>query len=190
MRPTAKHLYSANRLPDVSIDDDAFYRRILLVSFPQTIPKEDRLNRTDLEEQLESELDGILQWAVEGLRRVLDNNGFTHDLAPADARRKWEEHSSSIGRFKASALKVTGNSQDVEAKQDVYTTYTEFCQQQGLSTETQQELTRTLKRDPRITDAKRTPESWDTQTRCYVGVQIRGNTDTRAEPDPQNSAAF
>jgi P4 family phage/plasmid primase-like protien len=176
MRPTAKHMYSANRLPDVSIDDDAFYRRILLVSFPRTIPREDRVNRSDLEDQLESELDGILRWAVEGLQRVLDNNGFTHDLEPADARRKWEEHSSSIGRFKASVLKITGESDDVAAKQDVYTAYTQFCQDQGLSTETQQELTRTLKRDPRIMDAKRTPSGWDTQTRCYVGMQIRNDS--------------
>jgi len=182
MRPTAKHMYSANRLPDVSIDDDAFYRRILLVSFPRTIPREDRVNRSDLEDQLESELDGILRWAVEGLQRVLDKNGFTHDLEPADARRKWEEHSSSIGRFKASVLEITGDSEDVAAKQDVYTAYTEFCQDQGLSTETQQELTRTLKRDPRITDAKRTPAGWDTQTRCYVGVQIRSDSGNQSEP--------
>jgi len=33
-QPTAKHIFAANTLPDVSLDDDAFFRRILLVPFP------------------------------------------------------------------------------------------------------------------------------------------------------------
>lgn len=171
IHPTAKHLYSANRLPDVSIDDDAFFRRILLVSFPKTIPREDR--DPELSERLIDELDGVLLWAVEGLQRLMRNEQFTWDPVPEVTRRRWEEHSSSIGRFKAAALDVSGDSQDVEAKKDVYTAYTNFCQKRGLSTETQQSVTRTLKRDPRISDAKRTPEKWDSQTRCYVGLQIQ-----------------
>lgn len=172
IEPTAKHLYSANRLPDVSIDDDAFFRRILLVSFPTTVPRDERDPK--LADRLIDELDGVLLWAVEGLQRLMQNDAFTHDPDPQDTRRRWEEHSSSIGRFKAAALKVTGNQEDdVEAKEAVFTAYTEFCQDQGLSTETQQNLTRQLKRDPRISDAKRTPSYADTQCRCYTGIQIR-----------------
>jgi len=172
IEPTAKHLYSANRLPDVSIDDDAFFRRILLVSFPRTVPREDR--DPDLPDRLTDELDGVLLWAVQGLQRLMENGEFTHDPDPQDTRRQWEEHSSSIGRFKTAALEITGNHDgDVETKEAVYSAYTTFCQEQGLSTESQQSLTRTLKRDPRISDAKRTPEYADTQTRCYTGIQIR-----------------
>jgi putative DNA primase/helicase len=173
LRPTAKHLYSANQLPEASIDDDAFYRRILLVSFPDTIPHDERVNRAKLDAELESELDGILRWAVQGLQRVIEQDGFTHDLSPQETRRRWDEHSSSIGRFKASALNVTGDSANVEAKQEVFSAYTNYCEDQGLSTETQRQLTRTLKRDGRITDADRTPPHHDKQTSCYVGIQIK-----------------
>jgi len=182
MRPTAKHLYSANRLPDIEIDDDAFYRRVLLVSFPATVPREKRDPK--LPQRLEKELDGVLRWAVEGLERVLEQEGFSYDLTPADTRRQWEEHSSSIGRFKASALKVTGDSADIAVKENAFSAYTAFCQNQGLSTETQQELTRTLKRDPKITDAHRTPQGWSNQTRCYVGVQLREGWHPETDEDP------
>jgi len=182
MEPTAKHLYSANRLPDIEIDDDAFFRRILLVSFPTTVPKDQR--DPSLPNRLEQELDGILRWAIEGLSRVLAQEGFTHDLTPNETRRRWEEHSSSIGRFKASALKVTGDSSDVAVKEDVFSAYTAFCEDQGLSTETQQELTRTLKRDPYVTDAHRTPPGWSKQTRCYVGVQLRDGWHPRTDDEP------
>jgi putative DNA primase/helicase len=176
LHPTAKHMYSANRLPEVSIDDDAFYRRILLVSFPTTIPRSERVNRSELDARLEQELDGILRWAVEGLQRVLEQNGFTHDLPPDETRHRWEEHASSIGRFKAAALNITGDSGDVEPKDRVHSVYSQFCQDHGLSTESKRELTRMLKRDPRITDGHRTPPGHSGQVRCYIGAEIDEST--------------
>jgi putative DNA primase/helicase len=175
IRPTAKHLYAANRLPDVSIDDDAFFRRILLVSFPTTIPMEDRINRSDLDAKLETELNGILRWAVEGLQRVLSQNGFTHDLPPSETRKRWEERASSVGRFKAQMLEITGSSEDIEPKDRVFSAYTDFCQRKGLSAESKRQLTTMLTRDPRIGGAQRTPSGFAKQVRCYTGVQIDEN---------------
>lgn len=170
IEPTAKHLYSANQLPEIKIDDDAFFRRVLIVAFPQTIDRNQR--DPNLGEKLRLELDGILRWAVKGLQRLLDNEGFTRDLTPEETRRLWDEHASSIGQFKIRRLDVTGHSEKVEAKQDVYRAYTEFCMDNGLPTESQQKLTRVLKRDPRIGQAKRKPDGWDKRAKCYVGVQL------------------
>jgi len=173
IRPTAKHLYSANQLPEASIDDDAFYRRILLVSFPTTIPKDERVNRSELDARLEQELDGILRWAVQGLQRVMDQNGFTHDLGPDETRRRWESRASSIGRFKATALNITGDhSEDFIPKEKAYSAYTQFCNDRGLAKEEKPTLTRTLKQDSRIADAQRTPPGYSKQVRCYTGFQL------------------
>jgi len=173
IRPTAKHLYSANQLPEASIDDDAFYRRILLVSFPTTIPKDKRVNRSELDDRLEQELDGILRWAVEGLQSVMDQNGFTHDLSPEQTRRRWESRASSIGRFKVTALDVTGDhAEDFIPKEKVFSAYTQFCNDRGLAKEEKQSLTRTLKQDSKISDAQRTPPGHSGQVRCYTGFQL------------------
>ncbi len=173
IRPTAKHLYSANQLPEASIDDDAFYRRILLVSFPTTIPKDERVNRSELDDRLEQELDGILRWAVEGLQSVMDQNGFTHDLSPEQTRRRWESRASSIGRFKVTALDVTGDhAEDFIPKEKVFSAYTQFCNDRGLAKEEKQSLTRTLKQDSKISDAQRTPPGHSGQVRCYTGFQL------------------
>ena len=171
--PTAKHLYSANQLPEASIDDDAFYRRILLVSFPTTIPNDERVNRSELDARLEQELDGILRWAVEGLQSVMEQNGFTHDLSPEETRRRWESRSSSIGRFKATALDVTGDhAEDFIPKEKAYSAYTQFCNDRGLAKKEKPTLTRTLKQDSRIADAQRTPPGYSKQVRCYTGFQL------------------
>lgn len=175
IEPTAKHFYSANQLPEIKIDDDAFFRRVLIVAFPKTVPREER--DPNLPNQLKMEIDGILRWAVEGLCRLLGNEGFTRDQKPKETRRLWDEHASSIGQFKVRRLEVTGHSQDVEAKHGVYQAYTDFCMENGLPTETQQKLTRVLKRDPRIGQAKRKPEGSE-RVECYVGVLLY-NSDQR-----------
>lgn len=171
LKPTAKHLFSANQLPDVSVDDDAFFRRVLLVEFPTTVPREKRDPR--LPAKLRDEADGILKWAVEGLQRVLRNGGFKHDRAPHETRRRWEEYSGTIGRFKAARLKVTGDTDDVEAKHEVFSEYCAYCKRIGQSNETKNQLTRKLKEDPKIDDGKRTPDGYEKQVRSYTGVRLK-----------------
>jgi P4 family phage/plasmid primase-like protien len=170
IQPTTKHLYSANQLPEIKIDDDAFFRRVLIIPFPRTVPKEERI--PSLADKLKLEANGILRWAVEGLKRLLKNQEFTGDLSPSETRRLWEEHASSIGKFKIRRLNVTGRDEDAVAKEDLYSAYAEFCMEKGLAAESQQKLTRVLKRDPKIGDADRTPPGWDQQTSCYTGVQV------------------
>ncbi|WP_208425610.1 phage/plasmid primase, P4 family [Salinibacter sp.] len=172
IQPATKHFYSANQLPDIKIDDDAFFRRVLIVPFPETVPKKKR--DPALPKKLKLELDGILRWAVEGLVQVLETGDFTGDLSPSETRRVWQEHASSIGRFKVRCLDVTGrHDQDVEVKDEVFTAYRAFCEENGLSAESQSQLTRVLKRDPKIDDGDRTPPDWDQQKDCYTGVRLK-----------------
>ncbi len=170
IRPTAKHFYSANQLPEIKIDDNAFFRRVMIVAFPETVDREDRDPK--LGQKLKLEIDGILRWAVEGLQRLLKNEDFTRDLTPQETRRLWDEHASSIGQFKIRCLNVTGDNGHAVPKDGVYDAYGQFCMDKGLPTESQRKLTRVLKRDPRIGQAKRKPAGADERCRCYTGVEI------------------
>ena len=64
----AKHIYSVSGLPPLAAGDD-FFRRVLLVSCPETLGGRER--GLKLRQDLWEERAGILQWALEGLRRVL-----------------------------------------------------------------------------------------------------------------------
>jgi len=66
--PTAKHLFATNNLPTVRDVTDAVYRRILILGFSQIVPldKQD----TTLAAKLKKELPGILNWAIEGAKRL------------------------------------------------------------------------------------------------------------------------
>lgn len=77
-----------------------------------------------------------------------------------------------VGRFKVLCLDVTGKTQHFVPKQRVYSRYTDFCDNEGLSSESQQELTTMLKKDPGISDGQRTPAGESSQVRCYEGVLL------------------
>ena len=141
-RPMAKHAFSANQLPDADTDDEAFFRRILLVPFPETVPKAER--DPMLDEKLQGELSGILNWALEGLQRLLANGGFTGDRSPGRTRDTWEKWGNSVDRFRKAALETGGES---IPKTEVYAAYLEYCRQESMPSETQHLMTRKLKQE-------------------------------------------
>ena len=140
--PTAKHLFSANQLPEMEVDDEAFFRRILLVPFPETVPEEDR--DKFLDQKLQDELPGILNWAIEGLQRLLGNGGFTGDRSPARTRETWSKWGDSVSRFAKHAI---SEGDDDIPKSDMYAAFLEFCRQESIPSDTQHKMTRELKQE-------------------------------------------
>ena len=164
--PTAKHLYAANELPATETDDEAFYRRILLVAFPETVPVAERDKRLD--EKLEAELPGILNWAIEGLQRLMANGGFTGDRRPGRTQETWQKWSDSVSRFSDAALDE-GDKEIPKAK--IYAAYIEFCRQEGIPSDTQHSMTKALKQEG-FEDA-RTYVDGERQ-RVFVNISLTG----------------
>jgi putative DNA primase/helicase len=128
--PTTKHVFSANQLPEVYDADDAFWRRILIVPFPETIPRDERMDNFD-EKLLEDEVSGILNWILEGYKRLLEEGGFTADRTPDETKKLWMSWSTSVIRFYARCLRDDFESS--EPVGDVYDAYTAFCKDEGLT---------------------------------------------------------
>ena len=70
--PRVKLLLSANGLPQTHDRSDGYYRRYDVLKFEVQIP-EDQVDR-NLKQKLRGELPGILNWAVNGLARLQENN--------------------------------------------------------------------------------------------------------------------
>lgn len=71
--PTAKHIFATNNLPTVTDMTDAVFTRLLILTFNRQIPKSQQ-DRT-LEDKLQEELPGILNWAIEGAQKLYENGG-------------------------------------------------------------------------------------------------------------------
>ena len=170
IEPTAKHMYAANQLPDAAVDDDAFYRRILLVAFPTTIPRDKR--DPMLPGKLREELSGVLNWALDGLDRLLEQGGFTGDRRPHETRDTWESWGSSIGKFKSAA--VEKNPAEKESKSETYNAYLRFCRDRGIpAVSSQQKFTNDFTSDGEIGSDRTMIDG--KQQRVYTGIEIIWN---------------
>jgi P4 family phage/plasmid primase-like protien len=178
--PTAKHLFSANQLPDAETDDEAFYRRVLLVPFPSTVPKSER--DPHLDEKLQSELSGVLNWMLTGLQRLLQQGGFTADRTPGETQRTWEKWGNTVDRFREICLEKTDGAE--LPKQTAYRAYHGFCEAESLPAETQHKMTRRLKKEG-IADGRATVDGQ--QQRVLIGVQLTGKGESYLTDDDDDS---
>lgn len=144
---TGKHLYAANEVPQVEVpdDDEAFWRRWLLVEFPNHYPPGQR--DLNLKPRLASPdaLSGVLNWAVEGRRRLLDQGYFTNEPRHAFERcERWRAWGESADKFISTCVE-----RDPDAPRrstaDVFARYEAWCREHGEEPVSQQALTNKLK---------------------------------------------
>jgi len=138
--PKAKHYYAANQLPKIGESDEAFFRRVMLLPVPTTVPEEDR--DTQLQQKLREELAGILNWAIDGMYRLLEQKSFTGDMSPFMTEETWQEWGNSVGRFEQIALR---SGETHIPKSDIYAAYLQFCDDKNIPSESQHMMTRELK---------------------------------------------
>jgi putative DNA primase/helicase len=149
-KPTAKHLFVANQLPDTENDDAAFYRRILLIPFPHTVPRQER--DLELEEKLQDELPGILNWALDGLKRLQQQGGFTGDVGPSQTAEKWDKWGHTVDRFYQACIEIDPDANPIP-KDTLYGLYRQFCEEENMPCDMQQAMTRRLKTEHGVKDS-------------------------------------
>lgn len=97
-RNTAKLVFSANVLPEGK-KDKSYYRRWILIQFPNNFEgeKEDK----NLIEKLQDpeELSGFLNLALQGLKRLRENGHFSNSKSTEDTRKEYELNSNPIEAF-------------------------------------------------------------------------------------------
>lgn len=73
---TAKFIFSANHDIKTSDKSVAWIRRMLLIPFDQDF-KDSKETKHDIMDEFNNEYAGIFNWAVEGLKRLMSQKGFT-----------------------------------------------------------------------------------------------------------------
>lgn len=182
-KPTAKHIFAGNQLPDAADDDGAFYRRILLVAFPHTIPRPERDKQLD--EKIERELSSVLNWALDGLDRLKEQGGFTGDLDVQQTAEKWDKWGHTADRFAQVCLKIGSASAEPVPKKEVYRAYQAFCEEQGMPCDMQQAMTRRLKTEHAAEDGRATVDG--VQERCFLNVEFTNRGEGLIQEDGDDS---
>lgn len=125
----AKLIFNANDLPRDVEHSHAYFRRFLIVPFTQTIPEEQQDKRL-AQKIIKTELPGVLNWALEGLKRLLSNHAFTAAEAVRRAVEDYKVSSDSVKLF----LSEVGYKPDALGFiliRDLYNEYKQFCMDDG-----------------------------------------------------------
>ena len=95
--PTAKLIISANSRPTFVDRSDGLWRRLEVIPFNITIPAEKQ--GAGLVGRLSSELPGIFNWALIGLKRLRSQNAFTKSAVVQAAVEEYKLESNSARMF-------------------------------------------------------------------------------------------
>ena len=94
--PTCKMIFLCNALPNTKDNSHGFYRRLILIPLTKTIINPN----PNLSEELKVEVDGIAQWALEGLERLIQNNyQFTVGKATVKLQDKYKKEQDPVKVF-------------------------------------------------------------------------------------------
>ncbi len=122
----AKLIFSANELPPVDDKTFAFWRRWVIVDFPNRFTGDDENPRLLETLTLDAELSGVLNWALAGLE-ALRARGFPERHQAEDLREKWQRRSDSLYWFLQERVEV--DPQGWVAKADFNEAYDAFCKE-------------------------------------------------------------
>jgi len=122
----AKLIFSCNKIPESVDDTDAFFRRWEIISFPNQFvgEREDR----DLPAKLTmpEELSGLLNFALEGLKRLQANGWqFSNTKTTDEVRVEYTRKSSPVQAFLMDCCKP--DSEGRVAKSEVFSKFSEYC---------------------------------------------------------------
>jgi putative DNA primase/helicase len=129
--PTAKLVFSCNNLPRFRDKSSGMTRRMIIVPFNREVPVEERIQGLDRPEAWTDELSGMLNWALEGLQRLLKNRGFTHSKICHETVDQYREDNNPAAGFITDYLVVNEDPDSHVIKSDAYRLYCAWCETTG-----------------------------------------------------------
>lgn len=129
MKRYAKMIFNINKIDDADIEQtEGFLRRMLYIPFETTIP----LDKQDkkLHEKILKDKAGVLNWIIEGIEEVLENEEIFISKKCGDFLNNFIQDSNLTARFvKEYSIKHSDN--ETISFQNMYDRFIKFCKNEG-----------------------------------------------------------
>lgn len=146
----AKLLFSANKVPEAFDDSDAFFRRWLIVVFPNQFLN-DKADPYILQKlTTPEELSGLLNLVLPALKKLLEKGQFSISKTTEEIREDYIRKSSPIAAFVMDCLEVDSDSFIV--KKDLFNAFAEYCRVKNLPAVTQDTFFKNLPKHVSVSD--------------------------------------
>lgn len=171
----SKLTFACNRIPDASKnDDDAYYRRWLVIRFQKTIEK--KIPNFIATLTTEEERSGLFNLAITALERLLTQGEFSNTQDVEEIKLEMMRSGSSIAKFASDMLEEKIGEE--LSKEALYDAYTQYCKDEDVSAETMKMFGTRLPQyikfisDGRITDIR------GKQQRGWRNARLKGTDNT------------
>ena len=145
LRPTAKWIICGNSLPSISDHSVGFWRRWFIFPFDVVPSKKQPLLAQQI---IDEELSGVLNWALEGLQRLLKRNGFPDqppEMRHAASNGKMQSNNVAAWVQDMGIVTIENRHEDddgnpifgapripvANTRKDIYAAYTRWCGESG-----------------------------------------------------------
>jgi putative DNA primase/helicase len=143
-------MFSCNAAPPVDATEDnlAWYRRLIMLDFPHifspdsTEHKEDKNLKSKL--IVETEMSGYLNYALDGLERLMKNQEFSDRMSIEETRKSYIKKSDSCKAFISECIEITSNFEDYEFDAVVYRAFSDYCIREKVPSHPKGELTKAI----------------------------------------------
>jgi len=165
----AKLLFSANEIPQTQDKTGAFYRRWIVVAFPNKF-EDANCDPAILDKLITpEELSGFLNLALEGLHRLLAQHKFSYDKSPQEVSELYERMSDPIKAFVDDMLE--NHPENHAPKDRIYQAYREYMLKRGVPIKENNIFSRMLKSRVPIEDFY--PKIEERQVHCWKGIRLK-----------------
>lgn len=141
----AKMLFSANDIPRIKDRTGAVQRRLVIIPFNATFSKDDPDYRPYIKYELRQEenMEYFIKIGIDGLLRILENQGFTTSQKVVKELEDYEETNNPIVGFlkENEDLRVVG-----ATTTDIYNMYVEYCLANNHQAPCKGEVSKQIKR--------------------------------------------
>ncbi len=157
-RPYAKHIITTNNLPRSRDKSLGFFSRFNIVPFHRIFLTQKEIDNleddglketclvrnTFLEEELKKELDGILLWAIYGLKDLLKNKGFCYSEQVEKLKNAFKVRCSSVESFMNERVDNSNCLVNIELPK-LYREYILYCKEYQIPPEPKKRFDSSIK---------------------------------------------
>jgi putative DNA primase/helicase len=142
----AKLIFSANKIPETQDESDAFFRREMIISFPNRFEDGKGADPNLLRKMTtEEELSGIFNILAASLRRVLARGIFLGEKTIEERRLRHQLAVDPLNYFLTDAIAEDSVESDKVTKDELYEAYKRFCNMNRLAVESKISFGRIIK---------------------------------------------
>lgn len=125
----ARLIFNTNELPRDVEHTLAFFRRFLIVPFNVTIP-ESRQDKELANKIIETELPGVFNWILEGLKRVIIQRNFSKCELAEHELKEFQKQSDSVQMF-IEDQNLNPDPNEWTVIKEIYNSYRAYCYEDG-----------------------------------------------------------